>query len=207
MKAEILKLYSAAQNSAGERVRIALNLKGVKYEYIPVSSMGFEEFKRMNPQGLMPAIEVDGQFIAQSSAILMFLEEQYPETSLLPEDPILRAQSRSFASLIASEIHPLTIKRVRKQLDDAAVQGWIEHWHKLGLQALETMLNQSKNQTRYCFGNAPGWAELHLIPQLANARRFDIALSQYPLLTAIEEDCIKLEAFQNARPENQPDFP
>lgn len=103
MKAEILKLYSAAQNSAGKRVRIALNLKGVKYEYIPVSSMGFEEFKRMNPQGLMPAIEVDGQFIAQSSAILMFLEEQYPETPLLPEDPILRAQSRSFASLIASE--------------------------------------------------------------------------------------------------------
>lgn len=207
MKAEILKLYSAAQNSAGERVRIALNLKRVKYEYIPVSSMGFEEFKRMNPQGLMPAIEVDGQFIAQSSAILMFLEEQYPETPLLPEDPILRAQSRSFASLIASEIHPLTIKRVRKQLNDAAVQDWIEHWHKLGLQALETMLNQSKNQTRYCFGNAPGWAELHLIPQLANARRFDVELSQYPLLTAIEEDCIKLEAFQNARPENQPDFP
>lgn len=202
-----MRLYTRWQNSAGERVRIALNLKKIDYEYVPFSNLSRKDYLEINPQGLLPTLEIDGRHVAQSSAILDYLEEAFPNHALLPADPLARAQSRSFAAHITSEIHPLTVKRVRNQLNEGAVQDWIEHWHELGFQALETMLRQRETKTQYGFGNTPGWAELHLIPQMANARRFGINLSPYPLLSVIEANCVKLDAFQKARPENQPDFP
>lgn len=202
-----MRLYSRWQNSAGERVRIALYLKKIDFEYVPISSLPRGEYLNFNPQGLLPTLEVDGQFVGQSSAILEYLEEAYPGNTLLPEDPLLRAQSRAFAAHIASEIHSLTVKRVRKQIAADAVQDWVEHWHKRGFQALETTLRQRDTQSCYCYGDKPGWADLHLIPQLANARRFNVDISDYPLLLEIEANCVVLDAFQKARPENQPDFP
>lgn len=208
-----LKLYTRAQNSAGERVRIALNLKNIAYEYVPVSNLAPGAYQRINPQGLMPALDVDGQIISQSSAILDYIERQYPESSLLPSDPVVRAQALAFGAHIASEMHAIMVARVRKfmshdlNVDEAGVQRWTEHWTQTGFTALEQTLATRLQPWPFCFGDTPGWADLHLVPQLANARRFNIALDAYPALLAVESNCVKLEAFCRARPEAQPDFP
>jgi maleylacetoacetate isomerase len=208
-----MRLLSRWQNSAGERVRIALRLKGLDYIYVPVNSLALGEYLRLNPQGLLPALEVDGQIIAQSSAILDYIESMFPAPSLLPSEPVTRAQARAFGALIASEMHPLTIQRVRRVLrsemnvDEAGVARWVQHWLALGFGALETTLAQRTQQWPFCFGERPGWAELHLIPQLGAARRLHCDLSTYPLLLQVERLCTPIEAFRLARPEAQPDFP
>lgn len=208
-----MRLYTRWMNSAGERVRIALNLKNISYEYVPINSLPEGEYLRINPQGLMPAMEVDGQVFAQSGAILAFIEERFPARTLLPEDSVLRAQARSFGALIAGEMHALTVHRVRGFLEsdiganDAAVEQWMRHWLTLGFGALEQALAARAEAWPYCFGETPGWADLHLIPQMASARRRDFDLSPYPLLQAIEARCVELDAFARARPEAQPDFP
>lgn len=208
-----MRLLSRWQNSAGERVRIALNLKDIPYTYVPVGSLPPGEYRRLNPQGLLPALDIGGRIIPQSAAILAYLEEAYPLPSLLPEDPILRAQARGFAGLIASEMHSITVQRVRRflqsdfDLDEMQVQHWVSHWLTLGLDALEETLRARSGGFVFCFGDEPGWADLHLIPQLANARRLGCDLSAYPQLLAVEEKCVGLDAFRRARPEVQPDFP
>ena len=202
-----MKLITRWQNSAGERVRIAFNLKKINYEYLPISSLTAGEYQRINPQGLLPTLITDnGAAIAQSGAILQFIEETLDGPSLLPQDPILRAQSRSFAGLITSEIHALTITRIRKHLGNN-IGNWVHHWHEVGLTALEETLRNREVETMFCFTNEPGWAELHLVPQLANARRFGVELSPYPRLLQVEHRCNQLLAFIDAKPENQPDFP
>ncbi|WP_162894704.1 maleylacetoacetate isomerase [Rhizobium terrae] len=208
-----IRLLSRWKNSAGERVRIALNLKDIPYTYVPVGSLPPGTYRRLNPQGLLPALDIGGRIIPQSSAILAYLEETYPFPSLLPADPVLRAQARGFAGLIASEMHSITVQRVRRflqsdfDLDDTQVQHWVVHWLKLGLDGLEETLQARNERFTFCFGEEPGWADLHLIPQLANARRLGCDLSAYPQLLAVEEKCVGLEAFRRARPEAQPDFP
>lgn len=208
-----MRLISRWQNSAGERVRIALNLKGISYRYAPVSSLEAGEYHRLNPQGLLPALDIGGQVVPQSSAILAYIEETYPDPSLLPDDPALRAQARGFAAHIASEMHSLTVQRVRRFLHDdlggneEQVKRWVLHWLGLGFAALEETLTQREIQSPFCFSDHPGWADLHLVPQMSNARRLGHDLTPYPRLLAVEQRCVVLDAFRSARPEAQPDFP
>lgn len=210
-----MRLYTRWQNSAGERVRIALNLKGLGYEYVPVSSLPPDAYRGLNPQGLMPALDVGGgRVVAQSTAILEYLEETHPEPALLPADPVLRAEARAFAQLIASDLHPINNNRVRKYLserlgaNEAEVLAWYRHWAGLALRALEETLGRQRRGDRpFCFGARPGWADLHLAPQMANARRFGCDLSPYPRLLAVDARCSELDAFRRARPEAQPDHP
>jgi maleylpyruvate isomerase len=207
-----MRLYTAAQNSAGERVRIALNLKGLAYEYVSIPSLSKGEYRRLNPQGLMPAIEIDGRVVAQSTAILEYLEEMHPAPPLLPSDPIQRAEARAFGQAIAADLHPIANYRVRKYLgaqmgqSEAAILAWYQHWVAAAFSGLEENLRRHTRATRFCFGNEPGWAECHLVPQLANARRFGCDLSAYPLLVAIDAQCAGLDAFRRARPEAQGDY-
>jgi len=205
-------LYTYHRNSAGERVRIALNLKGVAYDYVSAMALG-DRYAQVNPQGLMPALEVEGRIIAQSGAILEWLEETHPDPPLLPADPLTRAQARGFGQHIAAEMHALTIIRVRRYLaetmgaDASAIEAWQNHWMTLGFAALEAALAARPEPWPFAFGETPGWADLHLIPQLRNARRFGCDVSPYARLLSVETRCIDLPAFRDARPENQPDYP
>ncbi len=208
-----MRLYTRWQNSAGERVRIALNLKGIDYEYVAVGALPPGEYRRINPQGLMPTLEVEGRFIAQSGAILEYLEERWPDPPLLPADPVLRAQARAFGAHIAAEMHAITVIRVRKflaegmGLADDKVAEWVGHWTEEGFAALEATLARRETSWPFCFGETPGWADLHLVPQLAASRRLGADLSRYARLLAVEANCVGLDAFKRARPEAQPDYP
>jgi maleylpyruvate isomerase len=212
-----MKLYTFFRSSASYRVRIALNLKGLEYEQAPIHLRrgGGEQlkpaYKAINPQALLPALEDEGQIFSQSLAIIEYLEERYPKPPLLPSDAAERAVVRSMALLIACEVHPIQNLRVLnhlksdyKQSDDDTIR-WARHWINLGLSALEQMVISVSKQGEFCFGQTPTMADLCLVPQLANARRFGVDLSAYPKLLAIEAACISLPAFADAAPENQPD--
>lgn len=208
-----MRLYTQSQNSAGERVRIALALKNMPYEYVAISSLPRGTYRTINPQGLMPALEApDGRIIAQSAAILEYLEETHPAPALLPADPVERAEVRSFGQAIAADLHPLNNYRVRRYLgehlaaDEAAILAWYHHWTASTLTVLERTLAGCERAAPFCFGDRPGWADLHLIPQLRNARRFGCDLTAYPRLLVVEATCLPLEAFRAASPEAQPDY-
>jgi maleylacetoacetate isomerase/maleylpyruvate isomerase len=204
-----LRLHTRAQNSAGERVRIALNLKGITYEYVPVPSLADQAYLRLNPQGLMPALEIDGAVLTQSLAILEYLEERFPDPSILPENPVLRARSRAFAQAVAAEIHALTVNRVRKRVatlagDEAAGRDWFRHWAGLGLAALEAGL--ADRDSRFAFADHPTLADIALVPQMRNARRLGLDLGPLPRLVALDARCREVEAVRLAAPEAQADF-
>ena len=209
---ERLRLFSASRNSAGWRVRIALALKGIDYDYISTRTLAPGEYKRINPQGLMPALDIGGQLVAQSAAILEYLEEQYPDPPLLPAAPLLRATARSFAQLITADLHPINNNRVRKYLassmgqNEDAISDWYRHWVIVAFDALEEMLRRRTEQTIFCFGDTPGWAELHLIPQMYNCRRNGVDLTGYPLLLAADAACQDIPAFAAAAPESMHDY-
>jgi maleylacetoacetate isomerase len=206
-----MRLYSMHRNSAGWRVRIALELKGIGYEYVSVASLDRGEYRRINPQGLMPALEIDGRLVAQSAAILELLEELYPQVPLLPGEPLERAEVRAFSQLVACDLHPLNNNRVRKYLADPLgcsaeeISGWYKHWADLAMSALEVTLEKRPRST-FCLGETPSFADLHLVPQLYNCRRFDCDLTPYPRLLAAEAACREIEAFRRAAPERMPDF-
>lgn len=208
-----LRLHTRHRNSAGERVRIVLNLKGIGYEYVAIESPRSETYRAINPQGLMPALEIDGRFVAQSTAIVELLEELFPDPSVYPEDPVARARVRAFANLICADLHPLNNQRVRRYLSDrmqaseTAVQDWYAHWVAEAFTALETEVTAHPPADRFCFGDRPTFADACLVPQMANARRFDCDLSPYPNLVRIDAACQTLDAFAKARPERQPDAP
>lgn len=210
-----MKLYTQWRNSAGQRIRIALALKNVDYAYVSVREIGSEAYHAINPQGLMPALEVDGAIIAQSTAIFEYLEEQYPEPPLLPADPIARAQARAIAHHVAADMHPVTVNRVRRYLaghlaaDESALDAFVAHWSTVGFTALETMLDGlgAPGPSGFCFGDGPSIVEIFLVPHLQTARRLGVGLDAYPRALALEHAAMALPAFEAALPENQPDYP
>ena len=211
-----MKLYTFFRSSASYRVRIALNLKGLDYQQIPIHLRrgGGEQlsaaYRAVNPQSLVPALEDDGRILTQSLAIIEYLEERYPEPPLLPRDAADRASARSMALLIACEVHPNQNLRVLNHLksdhhqSDDDITRWARHWIDLGFSALEKMVSAAK-PARFCCGETPTLADICLVPQLGNARRFGVDLSKYPKLLDIERTCMSLPAFASAAPENQPD--
>jgi maleylpyruvate isomerase len=210
-------LHNYFRSSSAYRVRIALNLKGLPYEYASVhlNRNGGEQFqpkfKEMNPQQLVPVLSEDGVDISQSLAIIEYLEEKYPEVPLLPKAPEDRAFVRQLALAIACEIHPICNLRVLKfltgplGLPEDAKNVWAKHWIEIGLNALEAELSRSPKRGRFCFGDSPTLADLCLVPQVFNAHRFGVDMNAYPTLVAIDAECQKLPAFQQAHPARQPD--
>ncbi len=212
-----MRLYSYYLSSAAFRVRIALNLKGLAIETIPVHLLkgGGEQhgadYRALNPQGLVPAFADANGLITQSLAICEYLEERYPEPALLPADAPSRARVRAIALQIACEIHPLGNLRVLGYLsdtlgcDEAAKKAWRSHWVRSGLEQLEMRLAHDAATGRFCHGDVPGLADCFVVPQLFNARRFDVPTDGLATLLRIENACCALPAFRDAAPENQPD--
>jgi len=211
-----LQLFAYWRTSATFRVRVALHLKGLaateRFIDVDAGEHRSEAYLRINPLGAVPALVEGGQPpLTQSLAILEFLEELKPEPALLPRDLHGRARVRSLAGMLASDTHPLVTPRVRKYLstnagfDDAAVRAWMRHWFSTGLAAVEQRLGTEKATGRFCHGDAPTLADVALVPQVANGRRFKVDLAAFPNIVRIDAECAKLAAFQKAAPENQPD--
>lgn len=210
-----MKLHNYFRSSAAFRVRIALNLKGLDYEYVPVHLRKGEqrrpEYLATNPQGLVPALVLeDGPVLTQSLAILEYLDETHPEPPLLPADPFGRQRVRALALSIACDLHPLNNLRVLQHirgygLDDRGVAEWFRHWVAVEFTALEQRLSAEPETGAFCHGETPSLADLCLAPQVFNCRRFDCDLEPYPTINRIHGACMDLAAFRTAAPSAQPD--
>lgn len=209
----MLRLYDYFRSSASFRVRIALNLKQLPYQIIPIHLVnnGGEQFhssyETLNPQHLVPTLQENNKTITQSIAIIEYLNEAYPSPPLLPEDLYEKALARSFALAIACDIHPLNNLRVLNFITNDLEQSeekkmeWYHHWLNMGLASLEKLLTRTYKDTKYSFGNSPTIADICLVPQMYNARRFSCDLTPYPLLKNIDSNCQHHPAFQKAWPE------
>lgn len=212
-----MKLYTYFRSSAAYRVRIALALKDLKPEMMPVhllrdgGEQSTPEYLALNRQGLIPALDDNGILVTQSMAICEYLDEIQPTPALLPKDPAARARVRALALAIACEIHPLNNLRVLNYLtgtlglSEAQKLAWYHHWIRLGFTALEAQLAAQSASGDYCHGEGPTLADVFLVPQVANARRFDLDLSAFPTLLRIDAKCRELPAFIAAAPQNQAD--
>jgi len=209
-------LYGYFRSSAAYRVRIALNLKGLAYDQTFVHLAKLEQladsFAAINPQKLLPVLVTDdGTQLTQSLAIIEYLEETHPEPALLPKDPVERARVRALALAVACEIHPINNPRVLRYLtgklgvSEAQRDDWYRHWVEDGLLAVEKLLTSSPMTGRFCHGDTPTMADLCLVPQVANGRRFKADLSACPTVMRIDAECQKLKAFADAAPAKQPD--
>jgi maleylacetoacetate isomerase len=212
----LMKLYSYFRSSAAFRVRIALNLKRLAYDTAAIhlrrNDQGTPDYRSVNPQGLVPALEDGGRILIQSMAILEYLDELHPEPPLLPKQPADRARVRALAGIIACDIHPINNLRVLRYLtrelahNEAAIAKWYNHWIAAGFQSLEPLLAQDARTDAFCHGDAPGLADIVLVPQVLNAERYQLDLGAYPTLMRIYENCMKLEPFIAAQPSKQPDY-
>jgi maleylacetoacetate isomerase/maleylpyruvate isomerase len=212
-----MRLYTYFRSSASFRVRIALNLKNLPYEAIPVhlvrdgGQQNSADYLAVNPEGLVPALEIGGQALSQSLAIIEYLDEVYPSIPLLPGDALQRAEIRAFAAAIACDIHPLNNLRVLNYLkgplglDEGQRNAWYRHWVEVGLAGLEQRLSRQAKPGRFCFGDTPTLADCCLVPQIFNALRFQCDLSGMPRLLEIHAQCMELSAFRAAAPAAQPD--
>lgn len=212
-----MKLYTYFRSSAAYRVRIALHLKGLEYEAVPVhlTRDGGEqrrpEYLALNPAGLVPALEDAGRVLTQSLAIIEYLDETHPQAPLLPAQALDRARVREIAQMIGCDIHPINNLRVLQYLGrefaatEAQRNAWYRHWVELGLATVEARLAGDGRSGAFCHGDRPGLADCCLVPQVFNARRFDCDLSAMPTVCAIAARCEELEAFRRAAPAAQPD--
>ncbi|MFT4100200.1 MAG: maleylacetoacetate isomerase [Burkholderiaceae bacterium] len=210
----MLTFYTYFRSSASFRVRIGLNLKGLdrrdEVVWLLSDEQHGEPYRRLNPQKLVPALVADGQVLSQSLAILEYLDETYPDPPLLPATPLERARVRSLSLLVACEIHPLNNLRVLKYLkqtlgqDAQQVDAWYRHWCHEGFESFERQVVDGQ-AGRYCHGDAVSLADICLVPQVFNARRFGVDMVTYPATMAIFERLMQLEAFARAQPSEQPD--
>ena len=212
-----MTLYGYFRSSTSYRTRIAMNLKQLDYDYIAVNLAKDEQleavFQSINPQGLVPVVQVNDLWLYQSPAILEWLEEVYPEHPLLPKDAAGRMQVRALSAIIGCDIHPLNNRRILQYLrnelsvDEAKVMTWCQRWMSEGFAALEKRLAQDKTRGKFCYGDSPTFADCYLIPQVSSAERFKVDLSAYPNIVAIDAHCRTLKAFADADPMVQPDAP
>jgi len=207
-------LHDYFRSSAAYRVRIALNLKGLEYErrfvHLRRGEQRAPEYRKHNPQGLVPTLEVDGGTLTQSLAIIEYLDETHPQPPLLPKAPADRAFVRAVALAIACDIHPIDNLRVLQYLaktlavEEPKRDDWYRHWVREGFDALEPML-AARATGRFCLGDTPTLADICLVPQVANAKRLNTPLEPYPRIRSIEAACLALPAFDRAQPQHQPD--
>ena len=214
-----MKLYSFFRSGTSHRLRIALRLKGLEVEYVPVDLRTEQhlgaEYKALNPQGLVPALVLDGdasgQVLTQSPAIIEWLEERYPSPALLPSNADDRARVRALAAIVGCDIHPVNNRRILEALrhdfgaDEAAVNRWCATWITDGFDAIEALLAADTQRGDFCFGRAPTLADVYLIPQVESARRFKLDLDRWPLISAVDAACGQIDAFRLAAPALQPD--
>ena len=207
-----MKLYGYFRSSAAFRVRIALNLKGVTVEHafchLRRGEQSAPDYLKLNPQGLVPTLVLDdGTVLTQSLAIIEWLDETRPEPAILPADPLGRAKVRAFAAAIACETHPLqnlrVLKEIRKLADQEAAQAWARRINEEGLAACEKLIRSESGP--YCFGDRPTLADICLVPQMANARRYGVDLAGFPRLLQADAAAMALPAFADAQPSRQPD--
>ncbi len=212
-----MQLYSYFRSSTAYRTRIALNLKGLNYEYIAVNLAEDKQlesaFKAINPQGLVPVLQVEDLRLFQSPAILEWLEETYTQQPLLPTNAAARMQVRALSAMIGCDIHPLNNRRILQYLrnelsvNEDEVTVWCQRWIADGFAALEQLLAADKNRGAFCYGDTPTLADCYLIPQVASARRFKVDMNPYPIITTIDAHCRTLSVFADAEPMQQPDAP
>lgn len=207
-----MKLYDYFRSTASYRVRIALNLKNIDYDAVSIHLINnggeqhLPQYRQINPQGLVPCLDVNGYTINQSLAIIEYLDETVPSPPLLPKEPLARATARSLALLIACDIHPLNNLRVLNHLktefnaSESQVITWYHTWLKSGFDAFEAKLQTLERAQPFCIGNSVSLADLCLIPQVFNARRFHFTMDNYPLIREIEAHCQTIKAFQDAAP-------
>lgn len=210
-----MKLYNFFRSGTSHRLRIALNLKGLTYEYLPVDLRSEQhvgaEYKALNPQGLVPTLLVDGHVMTQSPAIIEWLEERYPDPALLPSDPDARARVRALAAIVGCDIHPVNNRRILESLrhdfkaDETAINRWCATWIAQGFDAIEALLAADPQRGEFCFGDAPTLADVYLVPQVESARRFKVDVGHWRRIQGIDDACGKLEAFRKAAPAAQPD--
>jgi maleylpyruvate isomerase len=210
-----MKLYSFFRSGTSHRLRIALNLKGIATDYaaidLRVDEQQKEAFKAINPQGLVPALDTGEQVLIQSPAIIEWLEEKYPTPALLPAGADARARVRALAAMVGCDIHPINNRRIlqtlRKQFgaNEDAINAWCGHWISEGFDAYEALMAADKTRGRFSFGDTPTLADVYLIPQVESARRFNVDMNRWPLISAIDKACGELEAFKKAAPMAQPD--
>jgi maleylpyruvate isomerase len=207
-------LYGHALSSASYRVRIALNLKGLKFTSVLLDlragEQRHEKFLQINSQGFVPALALDdGTVLTQSAAIVEYLDEIHPRPPLLPQAPAARARVRALSQAVTCDVHPLNNLRVLQYLEKdlghekAARDAWYGHWVRLGFDALERRLAQDAETGRFCHGDAPTLADLCLVPQVFNARRFAVDLEAYPRIVGIDAACREIPEFQSAAPDRQ----
>jgi len=211
-----MKLHNFWRSGTSHRLRIALNLKGLSADYVAVH-LGQEAhltdaFKALNPQQLVPALELDnGEVLIQSPAIIEWLEETRPTPALLPAGASERARVRALAAIVGCDIHPINNRRILEALrktfgaDEAAINTWCGTWIGAGFDAYEALLAADTQRGRFSFGDSPTLADCYLIPQVESARRFKVELTRWPLISAIDAACGELEAFRLAAPAAQPD--
>ena len=210
-----MKVYEFFRSGTSHRLRIALRLKGIDADMVAVDLRREEHqgaaFKALNPQGLVPALVVDGRVLIQSPAIIEWLEERYPAPPLLPANAEDRAHVRALAAIVGCDIHPVNNRRILETLrhqfgaEEAAINAWCGSWIGAGFDAIEALLAADPERGAFCFGHTPTLAEVYLVPQIESARRFKVDLARWPLIMAVDKACTVLDAFRLAAPAAQPD--